>query len=421
MGTSVVFGLIPALRGARPRFDPLVGGSSRGATSGSGALRLRNALVAGEIALSLVLLIGAGLLVQSFVRLRDGDLGFQGDHVVTARVSIPQEKYAADAQVASFYDRLVARVRALPGVEAAGAVSFLPLTGSNFNNSFDVVGRPPRPASDRTYALIRFADPDYFDTLGIPLLRGRHIASSDRAGAPRAVVISASMAERYWPGADPLGQHVLVYMGENPAPWEVVGVVRDVRTNIAAEPSPTIYLPYAQSPSRYMVLTVRTRTDPKVMVETLREATRGIDPDQPLSQVRTLDELQERTLLPWRFSTTLFGWFAALALLLSMAGIYGVVSYTAGQRTREIGVRMALGARRGDVLLLILRQGLVVSLAGVAAGLAAAFYLTRFLVAQLYGVPPRDALTFVAIAAAMATVSLVATYLPARRATRVEP
>ena len=421
VGTSVVFGLIPALRAARPSLDLALRGSSRGSTSGSGALRLRNALVAGEIALSLVLLIGAGLLIQSFLRLRDGDLGFRGDHIVTARVSIPKDKYAGDPEVVGFYDRLMARVRALPGVEAAGTVSFLPLTGRNFDNSFDIVGRPPRPSSDPTYALIRFADPDYFDTLGIPLLRGRRIAESDHASAPRAVVISASMAERYWPGADPVGQHVLVYMGENPAPWEVVGVVRDVRASIADEPSPTIYFPYAQSPYRYMVLTVRTRTDPKVMIETIREATRSIDPDQPLSQVRTLDELLERTLLPWRFSTTLFGWFAALALLLGVAGIYGVVSYTTGQRTREIGVRMALGARRGDVLRLILRQGLRVSLVGVAAGLAAALYLTRFLVAQLYGVPPRDALTFAVTAAAMTAVSLAATYLPARRATRVEP
>jgi putative ABC transport system permease protein len=421
VATSLLFGLIPALRASRPDLDLALRGTSRGSTSGSGALHLRNALVAGEIALSLVLLIGAGLLIQSFVRLRDGDLGFRPDHVVTARVSIPKDKYAADAEAVGFYDRLLASVRVLPGVEAAGAVSFLPLTGQSSDNSFDVVGRPPRPPSDRNYALIRFADPEHFRSLGIPVLRGRGLDDRDRAGSPRAVVISASMAARYWPGADPLGQHVQVYMGEDPAPWEVVGVVRDVRTRIAAEPSPTMYFPYAQSPYHYMVLTVRTEVDPKAMIETLRGATRSIDPDQPLSQARTLDELLEQTLLPWRFSTTLFGWFAALALLLSVAGIYGVVSYTAGQRTREIGVRMALGARRNDVLRLVLRQGLRVSLAGVAAGLAAAFYLTRFLAAQLYGVTPRDALTFVSLAAALTALALAATYLPARRAARVEP
>jgi putative ABC transport system permease protein len=419
--TGILFGLVPALRAARSDLNLALRGTSRGATAGVAAHRLRNAFVAGEIAISLVLLVGAGLLIRSFIRLRGNDLGFSTDHIVTARVSIPQDKYPQGPQVVAFYDQLVARVRALPGAEAVGATSFLPLTGHNFDNSFDIVGRPVRPPSDRTYALIRFADSQYFHVLQIPILRGRGIEDRDRQGAPRAVVITDAMATYYWPSENPIGQHLTVYMGVDQSPWEVVGIVRDVRTKIAAEPEPMIYFPYAQSPYRYMVLTVRTQTDPKAMIEAIRGVARGLDPDQPLSQIRTLDELMTLTLVPWRFSMTLLASFAALALVLAAAGIYGVISYTVGQRSSEIGIRMALGAQSRDVLRLILRQGMGVALAGIAAGLGGAFYLTRFLTTQLYGVRPTDALTFATIPVLLAAVALAASYIPARRATRVDP
>jgi putative ABC transport system permease protein len=425
LGISVVagilFGLVPALRAARSDLSLALRGTSRGATAGMGTHRLRNLFGAGEIAISLVLLVGAGLLIRSFVRLRNIELGFRTDHTVTARVSIPRDKYAQDTQVASFYDQLLDHVRALPGVEAAGTVSFLPLTGHNFDESFDVVGRPPRPPSDRTYALIRFADPEYFRVLQIPLLRGRGIEDHDRAGTPRAVVISESMARQYWPDTNPIGQHLKVYMGMDQSPWEVVGVVGDVRTKINTGPEPTLYFSYKQAPYRFMVLTVRTHANPIAMVEAIRGAVRSIDPDQPLSQVRTLDQLAEWTLVPWRFSMTLLASFAALALVFASAGIYGAVSYTVGQRTREIGIRMALGAQPGDVLRLILRQGMRVALAGIAVGLAGASYLTQFLVTQLYGVRPTDPLTFGAITLLLAGVVFAASYIPARRATRVDP
>lgn len=419
--TGVLFGLVPALRAMRSDLNLALRGASRGATVGVTVRRLRNTFVAGEIAIALVLLVGAGLLIRSFIRLRGNDLGFRTDHIVTARVSIPQDKYPRDAQVVAFYDQLVARVRALPGVEAVGATSFLPLTGHNFDNSFDIVGRPERPPSDRTYALVRFVDVGYFSILQIPVLRGRGIEERDRAGASRAIVISESMARRYFPNANPVGQRLKVYMGMDQTPWEIVGVVRDVRTNITAAPEPMMYFPYAQMPYRFMVLTVRTHTDPKAMIEATRGVTRTLDPDQPLSQVRTLDELMTQTLVPWRFSMTLLGSFAALALVLAAAGIYGVISYTVGQRSGEIGIRMALGAQSGDVLCLILRQGMGVALAGIAFGLAGAFYLTRFLTTQLYAVRPTDPLTFAVIPVLLVAVSLAASYLPARRATRVDP
>ncbi|HYL61719.1 MAG TPA: ABC transporter permease [Candidatus Methylomirabilis sp.] len=419
--TGVLFGLAPALRATRSDASLALRGRSRVAAGGAGPQRLRAAFVVGEIAISLVLLIGAGLLIRSFMRLRSGELGFRMDHIVTARVSIPEEKYPDDAQVSRFYDQLLEKVRAVPGVEQAGTISFLPLTGRQFDNSFDIVGRPPQGHAGKTFALIRFVDPQCFNVLQIGILRGRGVEARDRQGAPRTVVISEAMAKRYWSNENPVGQHLIVYMGLDQSPWEIVGVVRDVRSNVAALPEPTIYFSYEQFPYRFLVLTVLTHSDPKAMIEALRGVTRTLDPDQPLSQVRTMEQLMEQTLLPWRFSMTLLGAFAALALVLAAAGIYGVISYTVGMRTGEIGVRMVLGAQARDVRRLILRQGMGVTLFGIVLGLAGALLLTGYLTTQLYGVHARDPLTFVAVPGLLAAVALVANYIPARRATRVDP
>ena len=419
--TGVLFGLVPALRATRSDANLALRGRSRVEAGGAGAQRIRAALVVSEIAISLVLLIGAGLLIRSFMRLRDNELGFRMDHIVTARVSIPEEKYPDDARVARFYDQLLESVRAVPGVEEAAATSFLPLTGRQFDNSFDIVGRPPQGHTGKTYALIRFVDPQYFHVLQIGLLRGRGIETRDRMGAPRSVVVSEAMANRYWPNENPIGQHLTVYMGLDRSPWNIVGVARDVRTNIAAAPEPTIYFPYEQYPYRFMVLTVLTHGDPQAMITAIRGATSALDPDQPLSQVRTMEQLMEQTLLPWRFSMTLLGAFAALALVLAAAGIYGVVSYTVGMRTSEIGVRVVLGAQARDVRWLILRQGMGVTFLGIVLGLVGAFWLTGYLSTQLYAVQPRDLFTFVVVPAALAVVALVANYVPARRAMHVDP
>ncbi|MFZ0819935.1 MAG: ABC transporter permease [Candidatus Acidiferrales bacterium] len=419
--TGILFGLVPALRVARSDLNLTLRAASHGMTVGAGAHRLRGVFVASEIAISLVLLIGAGLLIRSFLVLRGGSLGFRMDHIVTARVSIPPDKYTEDAQVVGFYDRLIESVRGLPAVEDAGMVSALPLAGRFSDAALDIVGRPPRAEPAMENALIRFADSQYFGVLGITVLQGRGILERDRPGASRVVVISESMARRFWPQGSPVGEHLKVYMGIDQSPWEVVGVVNDVRFSIAAEPEPTIYFPYSQNPYRFMVLTVRTHADPKTVIESIRGAAQTIDPDQPLSQIRTLDELMARVLVPWRFSMTLFGAFAALALVLAAAGIYGVISYTVGQRTNEIGIRMTLGAQARDILRMILRQGMGVVFAGIAVGLAGASYLTRFMVTQLYGVHPTDAVTFAAIPVILAVVAFAACYFPARRAMRVDP
>jgi putative ABC transport system permease protein len=419
--TGILFGLVPALRAVRADVRGTLQSTSRTVTSGLGAKRLGDLLVAGEIAISLVLLIGAGLLIQSFFRLRGHDLGFRTDHTVTARVSVPADKYPEEAQVTAFCDEVLRRVRSLAGVEAAGMVSFLPLTGQSFDNSFDIVGRPPFAPGDREYALVRSVDPGYFEVLGISPLRGRPLDPHDRMGRSRAVTISESMARRYWPGANPVGERLVVHMGTDESPWEIVGTVRDVRSSINADPQPTIYFPYAQMPYRFMVLTVRTGVAPRAMVEGIRNAVSSVDPDQPLYQVRTLEELIAQTLVPWRFSMTLLGAFAALALVLAAAGVYGVISYSVGQRTGEIGVRMAFGARPHEVLWPIVRGAMGTAVVGIAAGLAGASCLTRLLVSQLYGVHPIDASTFAATTVLVAAVAFAACYIPARRASRVDP
>jgi len=422
IATGLLFGLIPALRGTGLDLSPVLHSASRSATAGKSAQRLRKLFVAGEIAISLVLLVGAGLTIRSFLQLRGRALGFRADHTVTARISIPQDQYSQPNQVVSFYDSILERMRATPGVESAGVVSFLPLTGHNFDNSFDIVGRPPRSASNRTYALIRFIDPQYFQVLDIPLLSGRAIEAHDRPASSRSVVLSESMAKQYWPNANPIGQHLIVHMGEDQnTPWQVVGVVADVRTRIAAPPEPTMYMPYAQMPYRYMVLAVRTHGDAKAMVETIRATVRSIDPNQPVYQCRTLAELMDETLVPWRFSMTLLGVFAAIALLLAAAGTYGVTAYFVGHRTHEVGVRMALGARPGDVLWLVVGHGAKLALVGVIVGVIAGLALTRLMSSLLFGVSARDPLTFSVVALLLTVVALAACYIPARRAAKVDP
>jgi len=421
LATGILFGMAPAMRGAGQNLNLALQSAADNATTGKGSRRLRHAFVVAEIAISLVLLAGAGLTLRSFVRLLNSDLGFRTDHTVTARVNIPSDKYPDDAQVTTFCDRLLARVRSTPGVESAGMTSFLPLTGHNFDNSFDVVGRPPRPASDRQYALARFVDPQFFGVLGIPLLRGRGIEKLDRQGSPRAIVISESMARSLWPHGDPIGQHLLVYLGMDESPWQIVGVVGDVRSDIAASPEPTMYFPYAQMPYRFMVLAVRTHEQPAAMEESIRNTVRGLDADEPIYQVRTLAQLLDQTLVPWRFSMTLLGIFAGIALVLAAVGIYAVMAFSVTQRMHEIGLRVALGAQRRDVMRMILEQGTRLALLGAAIGVLAALALTRLMAGLLFGVTATDPVTFAAVALVLISVALAACYIPARRAMKVDP
>jgi putative ABC transport system permease protein len=312
-------------------------------------------------------------------------------------------------------------VRATPGIESAAMVSFLPLTGHNFDNSFDIVGRPERPPDDRNYALVRFVDPQYFDVLQIPLISGRVFDNHDRFGSSRAMLISESMRKLYFPNSAALGEHLIVYLGEDQSPWEIVGVINDVRTNVAEPPQPTMYFPYAQMPYRFMVLAARTHADPKSMIETIRQTVSALDPDQPIYQARTLDQLLEQNLVPWRFSMTLLCIFAGLALSLAAAGIYGVMAYLLVQRTHELGIRMALGAQPRDVLGLVISHGAKLALIGVTTGLIASLALTRLMSVLLFQVSTYDPATFVAMALVLVLVALLACYIPARRATKVDP
>jgi len=418
VGTGLLFGLLPALRSSTINLNHA---TSRSSTPGKSTQRLRNLFVAAEIAISLVLLAGAGLTIRSFLHLRATDLGFRSDHTVTARISIPNDKYSKDEQVIAFYDQLLERIRSTAGVESAAMVSFLPLTGHNFDNSFDVVGHPPHPRDNRDYALVRFVDPQYFRVLGIPLLSGRGIGEHDRLRSRRSIVLSESMAKRYWPNTSPIGEHLMVYMGEDQSPWEVVGTVGDVRTSIAEEPQPTMYFPYAQFPYRFMVLTVRTHGDPQSMIETIRNTVAILDADQPIYQTRTLANLIDTNLVPWRFSMMLLCMFAAMALLLAAAGIYGVMAYLVAERTHEVGIRMALGAQPHDVLRLVVGQGAKLALIGVISGLLASLALTRLMSNLLFDVSTTDPLTLSVVALVIAFVVLAACYIPARRATRVDP
>jgi putative ABC transport system permease protein len=421
VSTGLLFGIVPALSGTGVNLSLALHGTSRSATSGKSTQRLRNLLVAAEIAISLVLLTGAGLTIRSFLQLRNTNLGFRSDHTITARITIPKDKYSKEEQVVSFYDQVLERIHATAGVESAGLISYLPLTGNTFDNSFDIVGQQPRPESDRTYGQIRFVDPDYFGVLDIPLLSGRGFTAHDRLGSARSIVISETMANRFFPGANPVGQHLVIYLGKDETPWQVVGIVGDVRTEISSAAAPVMYLPYAQNPYRYMVLTIRTHANTGPILESVRATVNSIDPDLPVYQTRTLAELIDDSLDSWRFSMTLLCLFAAMALLLAAAGIYGVMAYLVEQRTHEVGVRMALGAQRSDVLRLVVGHGAKLALVGVLAGLVASFALTRLMSSLLVNVSATDPLTLSAVASLLLSVALAACYFPARRAASVEP
>jgi len=419
--TGLLFGLIPALRASRPELQQTL--KEGGEATGGGRRRyLQSLLVVSEVALALVLLVGAGLMINSLFRLQRVSPGVDADRVLVARIGLPEAKYREDSQVATFYQEVLRRVRSLPGVQAAGLSTITPLSGRATNDPFSIEGRP-LDMSRPTIAGWQLVTPDFFRTMGIPLVAGRDFTERDTAGAPGAAIVNETMARRYWPGEDPVGKQIKLGGPQPGTPWStIVGVVKDIPHGaVDSLPEPDWYLPYLRGPRRDAYLFVRAAGDPAGMAAVVRGQVLAVDPDQPVASVKAMPEVIAGTVAPRRFSTLLLGIFAGVALVLAAVGIYSVISYSVAQRTQEIGIRMALGARAGEVMRLVVGQGMRLALIGIALGLGGALALTRLLASLLYGVTPTDPLTFALISLLLAGVALAACVLPARRATRVDP
>jgi putative ABC transport system permease protein len=425
--TGLLFGIVPALRTAKLDLRETLNESSRGSTSGPGHHRLRGALVASEIALAVLLLVGSGLLLRSFSRLQDVPPGFQADHLLVADIPLSQTAYAKPEQRYEFFDRLVERAKALPGVRSAGAASFLPVSGGGSIIHFNITGHPPKTPHDYVAAGYRTVTPNYLETLGVPLLQGRLLTAADNEKAPAVVVINASMAKTYFPGENPLGKRL--QLGATPdkdvPTMEIVGVVGDVRPGLGVDPQTEMYLPYRQAdlvlPVFQLSVVLRTASDPQLQTAALRSALAEVDPNQPLVRVRTMEENMAATVAQPRFRTWLIGIFAALALILAAVGVYGVMSYTVTQRTNEMGIRVTLGAQPEDVFRIVVGEGLRLAFAGVGVGILAALALTRLLQSFLFGVSAYDPITFGGVALILTFVAVAASFFPARRATLVDP
>jgi putative ABC transport system permease protein len=423
--TGLLFGLAPALQVSRPDLTDALKESGR-STAGLRRNRLRSALVVTEVALSLVLLVGAGLMIRSFAKLSQVDPGFKPDQVMTMGVVLLRGKYPEDEQVAQGFAQLLDRAVNTPGVLSAGAISDLPLTGSNISDSFIIEGRPPIPKESEPTTEYHIITPRYFESMGIPLLSGRDIAPTDTRQSPNVVVINDAFARRHFAGENPLG-HRLKLQGQERDPLQIVGVINNVR-NLALDeqPTPEVYVPFLQDPlspnyQRSMTIVARTKTDPAAVAGPLRAALTSVDKSLPFYAFKPLSEHLRDSLARRRFNLVLLSIFGGVALVLAAVGIYGVISYGVSQRTHEMGIRTALGAKPRDVLKLVVRQAMVLALGGVGIGLLASLALTRLMKSLLFNVGVTDPLTFAAIALLMTLVALLACLVPARRATKVDP
>jgi putative ABC transport system permease protein len=423
--TGLIFGVVPAMQLSRSDVAGMLKEGGR-TTLGPGQHRFRQGLVVLEMAMSLLLLAGAGLLLRSFVELRRVDLGFDPSRILTMRIALPPNEYPDTTSVTAFYRRLIDGVNELPGVQSSAAVRVLPLTRTIGDWSITLEGRPRVPGENPNGDW-QVVTPGYFQTMRIPLIRGRFFTETDMASGALSVVVSEAMAAAYWPNADPVGQRFR--LGTANQPWmTIVGVAGQVRHNaLVEEPRTEIYLPHAQMPAEVgfapagMTLVVRTAPDPLTLVPAVRQVVRSIDAGLPVGEIRAMDSVVDDALSGSRFTALLLGVFAAVALLLAAIGIYGTISLLVAQRARELGIRMALGARRGTILAMVLRRGMTLALIGAATGLVAAFLLTRVLESLVYGVGTLDALTLATVPLALCLVALMACLAPALRAARLDP
>jgi putative ABC transport system permease protein len=421
MLAGMVAGLAPIWHSSRTNLNEALKAGGRGDSGRGGHSRLRSTLVVSEVALSLVLLVGAGLMVRSFVAMQRADLGIKPENVLAMQISLPQQSYEDKDKRRNFYQQLLSRVETMPGVMKAGMVNIVPFSSSYTSRNFHIAGQPPSAKGEEPYVEIRAATPGYFDAIGTSLRGGRLFTAQDDAHAGRVILVNEEFARRFLPGQQAIGQR-LELDGEPKEIPEIIGVVADVKNDDLDEaPDPAAYLPYSQNPYLTMSLIIRGTQDPTRMVSGVRSEVHALDAALPVSNIKTISQMIYERVSPKRLMTYILAVFALCALLLASVGIYGVMSYAVSQRTQEIGIRMALGARTADVLKLVVSNGMKLTLIGVLIGLAGAFALTRFLENLLFHVTPTDKVTFVAVATTLIVVALVASYVPARRATKVDP
>ena len=423
---GIAFGLVPALRASRTPLVATLKDGGRGA-SGAGHRRAQRVLVVTEIALALILSVGAGLMIRSFAALQRVSPGFDPGHLLTFEVALPTTSYKEDARVRGFYDALVQKLEAVPGVRSVGLTISLPPNLLQVTDNFMVEGQVLPPNQSAPVGPIVMASDALFTTLGVPLIRGRVFDARDEAGRAPTVIVNEALAGKYLPGVDPVGRHLKIGGPERPIapnnPWmEIVGVVGDIKySGLQTAPEPTYYLPYRQNPWNGQFVVVRTTSDPAALATAAREAVASLDKDLPVARLRTMADVMTASVAPPRFRTVLVTIFALVGLLLAAIGIYGVMAYAVAERTHELGVRIALGAERRDVVRLVLGAALVLAAAGVAAGVAGALATTRLIQSLLFGVTSTDAMTFAGISALLFATAIAASWIPTRRALRVDP
>jgi predicted permease len=424
---GLLFGCAPAWQASRLDLNEVL---KQGGRAGGGGGRLRRALVVAEFAMALTLLAGGGLALLSFWNLTRLDLGVNTGNVLTFYLPVPQGRFKETERIAPYYRQLLEKIEAVPGVESAAVTTGLPLVGTGGVRPFRVAGSPPAPTGARQSAGVQGVTPGYFDTFGIRVVEGRHFDERDTANGARVAMVNETFANQYLSGAEPLTQRVVVNQTNPGGPqlgpeveWQIVGVFHNTRggDGLRGDDAPVIYLPFWQSPWSRASVAVRTKGDPEFITRSLAAAVNSVDPDIPLAGVKTLDQIVSETLSYDRFGTVLYGSFAALALVLAAVGIYGVMAFAVAERTHEFGIRMALGAAGGQILRLILREGLTLALLGLAIGLGGAYLVGRVMQSSLYGVSALDLRAFGAIAFVLLTAATLACYFPARRASRVEP